>query len=158
MIVADASPLIMFARSGLLGALRAVVGEVLVPAAVWRECTEVATRPGAAALRQARRDGLLRLRASSWTGDALPALGPGELAAIALAMRLSCPLLIDERLGRAVAQRQGLRVTGSCAVLLRAKAMGLIPALRPVLLEWRAGGWYLSDALHQEVLRRAAEA
>jgi hypothetical protein len=157
MIVADASPLIMLARSGLVPVLIVVAGEVVAPEAVWDECVGDAARPGARALMAAREAGQIEVRPALWTGDLLPALGPGELAAIALAMELGAPVLMDERLGRRVAALHGVHVVGSAAVLIRAKERGLIPALKPILEEWRSWGYFLGDALLQGVLARAGE-
>jgi uncharacterized protein len=156
-IVADASPLIALARSGLLGALHEIAGEILAPQAVWTECTADILRPGAAALLTARDDGLIFLRDAPWRGDPLPALGQGELAAIALALELSCPLLMDERIGRRVAALQGARVIGSAGILLIAKQRGLVAAVRPVLEEWRGWGYFLSEDLMKAVLAQAEE-
>ena len=58
-LVADSSPLIVFARVEQLAVLWAVTGGVVVPRTVWRECAETADRPGAPALQQARAQGLL---------------------------------------------------------------------------------------------------
>lgn len=158
MIVADASPLIMLARSGLVPVLKAVAGEVIVPEAIWQECTSDTSRPGARALIAAREAKQIELRPSAWTGDPLPALGPGELAAIALAIALKAPVLMDERLGRRIAALHGVSVVGSAAVLLIAKERGLIGAVKPVLEQWREAGYFLSDALLQAVLTKAGEA
>lgn len=158
MIVADASPLIMLARSGLVPALKAVAGEVIAPEAVWDECVGDAARPGARALMAAREAGQIEVRPALWTGDLLPALGAGELAAIALARELGAPVLMDERLGRRVAALHGVNVVGSAAVLIRAKERGLIPAVKPILKAWRSWGYFLSDALLQGMLARAGEA
>ncbi len=158
MIVADASPLIMLARSGLVPVLKGVAGEVTVPEAVWHECTGDAARPGARALVAAKDEGQIEVRAAAWTGAPLPALGPGELAAIALAIEMKAPVLMDERLGRRVAALHGVSVVGSAAVLLMAKERGLIGAVKPVLEEWRVAGYLLSEALLQAMLTKAGEA
>ncbi|MCL2646222.1 MAG: hypothetical protein FWD61_04345 [Phycisphaerales bacterium] len=57
----------------------------------------------------------------------MPALDKGELAAITLAMELHADrLLIDEQMGRQIAQRNGIAVTGILAVIRDAAVAGLI--------------------------------
>jgi hypothetical protein len=85
-------------------------------------------------------------------------LGPGEAAAISLAAQRYCGVLIDEKLGRAVAAALGLPVIGTIGVLLIAHKHGLIASLRSVLEELNASGYYLSPALVQQALRQAGEA
>ncbi|TVP68651.1 MAG: DUF3368 domain-containing protein [Leptolyngbya sp. LCM1.Bin17] len=63
-------------------------------------------------------------------------LDPGEANAIVLALELQATqLLIDERLGRLEAKRQGLRVTGLLGVLLAAKRQTLLSEVRPIMNE-----------------------
>jgi hypothetical protein len=156
-IVADASPLIMLARSGLIDVLRVVAGMVIVPEAVWNECISGGSRPGATSIMNARQAGDIEVRADAVLNDPLPALGQGEVSAIALAMELGCPVLMDERLGRRVASLHGVKVIGSAAILIAAKERGLIPAVKPVLADWRAAGYFLNEGLFSAVLQRAGE-
>ncbi len=157
MIIADASPLIMLARSGLIDVLRVVAGNVIVPEAVWNECISGGSRPGATVIMNARQAGHIEIRADAVLNDPLPALGQGEVSAIALAIELGCPVLMDERLGRRVASLHGVKVIGSAAVLIAAKERGLIPAVKPVLVDWRAAGYFLNEGLFSAVLQRAGE-
>lgn len=61
-------------------------------------------------------------------------LGAGESEAIVLASETSAArLILDDRKARRTAQQLGLPITGTLAVLLRAKQHGLIPNLRDVL-------------------------
>lgn len=159
-LVADSSPLIVFARVEQLAVLWGVTGGVVVPRTVWRECTEVADRPGAPALRQAHAQGWIRVLDDDRALSALrplPSLDEGETAAIALALELKAAVLMDERLGRDVAHRRGLAVIGSAGVLLKARQTGLLPAVAPVLARMKAEGYFLSEALVREVLRRSGE-
>lgn len=159
-IVADSGPLIAFARSHRLELLRQVAGSIVVPATVYAECTHQKEKPGAAALIEARAAGLLDVRedsAASARLGTLPALGAGEIAALAMALKLGCPLLMDERLGRRVAALHKVPVVGSAGILLAAKDRGLIAEIAPILAPWRAWGYFLSPLLVEDVLRRAGE-
>ena len=61
-------------------------------------------------------------------------LDPGETAAILVADPLRADLLlIDERVGRAVAQERGPAVRGTLGVLVQARQSTVLPALKPVL-------------------------
>lgn len=163
LIVSDASPLIVIAKSGLIPVLKGMAEEVIVPEAVYAECTLDLALPGAEAIRVAVEAGHIQVRPNAARPaddpDAeLSALDAGELAAIHLAAALQCPVLMDERLGRQAARRRGLTVIGSAGLLLGAKQRGLIPAVAPILAQWRQSGYFLSAAVVAAVLERAGEA
>jgi predicted nucleic acid-binding protein len=86
-------------------------------------------------------------------------LDPGERAALALARDIHADLLlIDESRGRSVARNLGLRVSGLLGVILEAKNLGAISAIRPILeqLKSKAGFW-LDDRTLNVVLDLAGE-
>jgi len=56
-------------------------------------------------------------------------LGRGEAEAIMLAEKLKLPLLIDERKGRKIAEKRGIKIIGILGVLLKAYKLGLIEDL-----------------------------
>lgn len=162
LIVADSSPLIVFARAGLLTVLHQVAGDILVPEAVFGECTRETARPGAMAITEAHRNGLLAVIDEPDISTVpelrkIANLDAGELAVIALAVARECPVLLDERLGRNVAKLNGLTIVGSAGILLRAKQLGLIDRIAPVLATWRGWGYFLSSALVETILSRAGE-
>lgn len=64
---------------------------------------------------------------------------------------------MDERLGRQAARRKGLTVIGSAGLLLGAKKSGLVPAVAPILEQWRRSGYFLSAGVVTAVLERAGE-
>ncbi len=70
---------------------------------------------------------------------------------------VSNTLLIDERLGRAIGRRVGLKVMGSAAVLVRAKENGLISSVREILEEMRQRGYWLSEELSRTAAKLAGE-
>jgi hypothetical protein len=67
-------------------------------------------------------------------------------------------LLIDEKLGRRIALREGIRISGLLAVLVDAKRKGLVTSVREITgqLETKAG-FRVSDAVKTELFRAANE-
>jgi uncharacterized protein len=136
MIVADAGPIIAFARIGSLALLQQVVGEFVVPDAVYEELVvKGGDRAGAAEIR--RGEGMQRQPLCNRQRLAqLPrSLAQGEREAILLAEETRTPLLVDERKARDTAAQRGIEVIGSLWVLKEAKQRGMILAVRPILEE-----------------------
>ena len=83
----------------------------------------------------------------------------GEAEAIVLAVELKPDLfLLDERKGRVVASRLGIKFTGVLGILIEAKRSGLIAKVKPimdVLIE--QVGFRVSIKLYQQVLQVANE-
>jgi hypothetical protein len=85
-------------------------------------------------------------------------LGPGELAAMALALENPTRIvLLDDRLARRTAQAAGLMIWGTLKVLLEAKAQGLIDKIEPSVNRLSETGMWLSDEVRQRVLILADE-
>ncbi|RYD64620.1 MAG: DUF3368 domain-containing protein, partial [Verrucomicrobiaceae bacterium] len=88
-----------------------------------------------------------------------PRLGAGETQALALALELSADLLlIDEALGRVVARKLGIQVTGLLGILRQAKLRALIPAVAPLVSRLRCDfGFHLDERLVSDVLKSVGE-
>jgi hypothetical protein len=155
LVVADSSPLIYLSRVGVLHILPALFGDIIVPRVVWNEVVE--RRPSA--------PGIERLREATWlrvVDNPSPSvdlgLDPGETAAILVAESLHADLLlIDERVGRAVAQERGLTVRGTLGVLVQARQSDVLPALKPVLNALNAEGFRIAPALVRQALEHVGE-
>lgn len=151
MIVADAGPIIAYARLGRLELLRQVTGDLVLPEAVYDELVvQGRGKPGAAEVAQSR----WMRRASIRDRDAVarfpPVLGAGEREAIVLAAEHGATLLTDDLRARAVAEARGIEVVGVLWVLGEAKRRGLVPAVRLIVDELRA----IDYRLHPERVLR----
>jgi predicted nucleic acid-binding protein len=133
-------------------------GKVLLPRVVAEELSAKPGSPGALATTLAwvdvremeADDAVVRLLSAS--------LDAGEAAAVGLAVRVHADLcLMDDRAGRAAAERLGITVKGTLGVLLQGKRAGHVTELRPVLNRLRDTGLFLSDQLVAEVLRAGGE-
>jgi predicted nucleic acid-binding protein len=139
---------------GQLDLVRLTFGRVLVPRAVLTELIQLGTPADVAAA----------LQGADWLDvhdDPTPenlGLDPGETAAILLARRLHADaVLIDERRGRAVAQRLGLVVVGTLGVLAGAKRVGAVEAVGGIVDQLRRDGFWLADDLVREFLVAVGE-
>jgi uncharacterized protein len=158
-VVSNATPLIALSKIGHLALLPQWFGTILLPQAVYDEVvTKGQGRPGAAQIHQAD---WIRVRSITdrIAVDYLRAeLDPGEAEVLILAQEVSANwILVDEPKARLAAELLGLRVTGTLGLLLLARRMGRVPAIRPLLDELRANRFHLSDRVYQAVLEEAGE-
>jgi predicted nucleic acid-binding protein len=158
-IVADAGPLIALAKLDLLGLPARAFGQTIVPATVLAECTAQPQAADAVAIRAAIACGDLKVQDDApWPPDApVVALDEGERAAIALALALAAPVLIDERRGRFTAQRLGVKVVGVCGLLLIGRREGWVGVLAPLLDRLHGAGYFIAPDLRAAVLAAAGE-
>lgn len=159
-IVADASPLIAFARINQLPILRKTLGSIIIPESVANECTQEQSRPGARAIQEAIQHKTIHVHADPTMDQFMQlkaSLGQGESAAIALALKLGASLLVDERLARSTARQLHIKIIGAAGTLLLAKQKNLIPEVMPLIHQLKKSGYFLADSLIQEVAKIASE-
>ena len=85
-------------------------------------------------------------------------LDRGEASVIHTAIKKGVgTVAIDEKTGRRVARLQGLKVTGSLGILIRARKEGLIASLDDSILRMRSQGIWLSEELTRQALVEVGE-
>lgn len=159
MIICNATPLIAFARIGQLGLLRKVVGTLVIPGAVAREISIYSDiQHGVIDLAQELWISVQTVQSEAQVHLLLPTLDRGEAEVIALALERAAGLvLIDELTGRKVAESLSLTVSGSVGILIRAKQMGEISAVKPLLEEMIQRGIRYSPRFVTVILQRLGE-
>lgn len=160
MIISNATPLIAFSRIGQLPLLRKTVAEpLIVPAAVAEEISDYETnRPGGVDLGRESWIEVRSVREPHRVQLLLPTLDRGEAEVIALGLEEEARLvLIDELIGRKVAESLGLQVSGSVGILIRAKQLGEIETVKPLLEQMVRKGLHYSQRFLDTVLRQVGE-
>lgn len=86
-------------------------------------------------------------------------LHAGEVEVMILAREMNADLLIiDDKAAKKTAKYLGFTVTGTLGVLLKAKRLGLVREVRPLLQAIRTSGFYVSETVGNMVLAAAGEA
>ena len=113
-VVSDASPLVNLGRIGRLSLLQRLYGKLIITKAVWQEVVvDGAGQPGAVDVKRADWIKIQTVANKPLVQSFRQSLDAGEAEAIALALETDADLLLmDERLGREVAQYFGVRYTG----------------------------------------------
>ena len=159
-VVSNASAIINLAAVGQLDLLRQLYDKIAIPQAVYHEIAVVGVgQPGATEVQTLEWIETRQVVNRTLVASLQIELDKGEAEAIALAVELKAELLLlDERLGRAVASRLGLKFIGLLGVLIEARGKRLIPAVKPVLdnLITQAGFW-VNDQLYAQVLQVVGE-
>lgn len=156
-VISDTSAITNLAAIQHLQLLPQLYNQVAIPEAVYRELAEIDPPV----------PGTLEVQTSPWLKvrqvvdrvmverlQVEVRLDPGESEAIALAMELKADLLlIDERRGKAEADRLGIRITGLLGILVEAKQKNLIVAVKPLMDALIAtSNFRVSSALYNQIL------
>ncbi len=156
-VVSNTTPIISLLKLNRLDLLKQLYKQIYIPNAVFNE------------IEAGKEKGFYKdLSSISWINiieinDKISVkyfldLDSGEAEAIVLATELKADLIIiDEKLGRFHAKHANLKVSGTIGILLKAKALGLIEELKPLLIELTDKNVWISEKLKREILEKAGE-
>ena len=166
-IICDASALVALATCDCLDLLTKIYTDVFVTLEVFNEVT-VDNKPYANELASFLKGKVIttsvnfvqqkkHLMLDSLSLDSLP-LDMGELSAIALYYELNADyLLIDEKIGRKIAQQMNINIVGSLGILALAKQLGYIDQIKPYTDILLHSPIFISLNLVKIVLKQAGE-
>lgn len=156
-VVSNTTPIISLLKIDKLQVLKDLYGEVYIPQEVFNEIEAGKNKEFYADLSQInwiKVEKIKDVKSLSYFLD----LDKGEAEAIVLATENEADLIIlDESLGRFHAKHVGLKVTGTMGVLLKAKQLGYVKELKPLLFELRTKNVWLSDGFIESILIIANE-
>ena len=157
-LIADSGPLLGLAQVDCVGHLQHMYEAVLVPQAVADEIAGQGVFRRAADLFD--RENWIHICNVVGNQPALMPvfLGRGEVEVIQLGVEQpGSLLLIDDYRARRTAEALGMKCTGAAGVIVRAKRMGLIDYVRPLLERMRKNGYYISESVVQNACNHAGE-
>jgi uncharacterized protein len=158
LVISNTSPLLYLHQIGCLSILQVLYTQVIVPQAVQSELL-VGQQQGVD-VPEISHCAWLQLRSVA-TVASMPNvidLGPGEAEVIGLGIENPGSLLIlDDQLGRQIARFHRLTFTGTLGVLIKAKQLGHITTMRPLIEQLQRSGMWLSKSVIADVLRLAGE-
>jgi uncharacterized protein len=162
-VVSDTSAITNLAAIAQLDLLRKLYSTIVIPVAVYNEMVsvgkivpgtvELQTLPWIKTQAVANPQRVIDLQTNQDNIDL------GESEAIILALELKADLLLmDERLGRALATSYGIKVTGLLGVLLQAKQNGFIPEVKLLMDQMiEQVDFRVSNQLYTLILQTAGE-
>lgn len=157
-IISDTTPIISLIKINRLDLLEKLFEEVLIPEAVYRELTTNALFENEAKIVKTSsflKTSSVQNRKSLQLLQAVSGLDDGESEAIILADELKSDVLImDERKGRKVAEKLGIKITGTVGVLLQSYSENMISSdeIKTYLDQLKNSNIRLSESLIQKTL------
>jgi predicted nucleic acid-binding protein len=164
-VVSDSGPLIHLAIVEHFFLLKQYFHRLLVIPQVYGEVvTQGIGQPGAAELRQAVEEGWIKVE-SVTDQEAVqrfmtPNISATDATVVACALEKEAALVLaDDTDVRGLAAHEGLAVTGTVGLLVRARLDGVISELKPLLDQLVASGFYLDSRgqVYRDALRRVGE-
>lgn len=158
LVIVNTSPLLYLHQVGYLELLQQLYSKILTPPAVIQELA-VGKNQGI---------NIPDINTFEWISitpvksiSLIPAvidLGQGEAEVLALGLENPGSLLIfDDQLARRIANIYQLKYTGTLGVLVKAKKLGYLSSVAPVIATLRQQGMWLTDNIINDVLRLAGE-
>ncbi len=156
-IVSNTTPILSFIKLDRLDILEEIYNEIIIPETVYHELEQGKNKY----YKDIAKENWIKIhkvKNKNLIKQLEIYLDRGETEAIALSLELSADLLlIDEKLGRKLAEENRIKITGTIGILLKAKKKWIIKEVKPLLYELIRKGNYYKKSFIQMVLNYAGE-
>lgn len=147
-IISDTSCFIILTNIGNLDLLHQVYGQIITTPDIAAEYGEIL--PDWVEIKSVKdqyRQKLLEMQ-----------IDKGESSAITLALEIpDCTLILDDYKARRIAEQLGISFTGTIGVIIRAKLMGIIPSIKPLLEKIQQTDFRLTSEIVNQAIKEAKE-
>ncbi len=147
-IISDTSCFIILTNIGNLDLLHQVYGQIITTPDIAAEYGEIL--PDWVEIKSVKdqyRQRLLEMQ-----------IDKGESSAITLALEIpDCTLILDDYKARRIAEQLGISFTGTIGVIIRAKLMGIIPSIKPLLEKIQQTDFRLTSEIVNQAIKEAKE-
>lgn len=160
MVVSNTTPLIGLASIQRFDLLQQLFSEIHIPPAVYAEAVVAGREEGGAKQEVSIATWIKTVSVQDRLAVQvlLDEMDLGEAETIVLARELNTDwTLMDEKKGRRKLAELGLKKVGTVGILLKAKQVGILTAIRPDLDRLRQQGFSISQSVIDAVLRQADE-
>jgi len=157
-IISNASPLIALSNIGQLELLKKLFQKIFIPQAVYQEVVkEGKGRSGTVEVEKAIKQWMeiVEVKNLDKVNTLRAILDYGEAEVIVLAQEIKADLLLlDNKEPRLFAKHLGFNVIGTVGVLILAYKKGFLKDPVEKIFELREKGFYISDRLLKEIIKR----
>lgn len=155
-VVSNTTPIISLASINQIKILKILFGEIFIPQAVY---DEIKAKEGYG-YKDIDLDfiHIKKIKDTVCKDLLLNQLDLGEVETILLAKEINADyVIIDESLAYKIAQNAGLEVIRTLSILIKAKHMGIIDSIKPLLDEMISKGRWYSPKVYNSFLKRIGE-
>ena len=158
-VIINSTPLIALSHINKLNLLKMLYNQVYIPQAVF---DEISVKEDSICKIQVEQSldwiKVLKIKNTMAKEFFKAQLHDGEVEVMILAKEICANLVvIDDKNAKKHAKYLGLNVTGTLGILLKAKQQGFIQEIKPLLMELRDKGIYISDNIINICLKAANE-
>lgn len=157
-VIVNSTPLIILSNAGCLQILKSVYNEITIPRAVFDEVT--AKEDSACSKLKQNLEWIHIEDIKNESGKRMyqAKLHAGEVEVMILAQEKNADLvIIDDNAAKKTAKFLGLSVTGTLGVLLKAKKLGIVDFVKPIIDKIRENVFFVTDEVYNFVLEQAEE-